>query len=103
MATSETTTVLIFYADDDKDGTRRARMLSAGLTRAGWECRLVNKLGNKLVDLQTVAEHRAIDVPMWLVLRDDVVILRMHGIPSTREAATLLQACAASPAAVHMQ
>ena len=93
VPTKTTRRILLFTADDDIEGYRRARALQAGLTKSGYDCSLVNKLGQELQDLMLVAQHRVVQIPAWIVCdRDGNEILRMLDMPSTAEARRTLEA-----------
>lgn len=79
--------MLLFTSDDDTTNHRRARALATAL---GPMCRVVNKLGHDLDDLLLVALHRVVEVPMWLVVRNHRVLLRLRGIPDAAYARQLL-------------
>ena len=81
---------LVFSADDDIVGHRRARALAGGLTRAGVQAQVVNKLSNRLDELLLVAKYRVVEVPFTVLVQGEAVIGRLQGAPSTREVLALL-------------
>jgi len=87
---SRGTEILLFTTEEDIVNMRRATALAAGLTKAGWSARVVNRLSSDLEELRLAAKHRAIHIPRWLVLhngrtwRDELVM------PTYNEAAKLL-------------
>lgn len=90
---AETATVFIVYADDlPADVCRRAKLTASALKRPGTTTALINKLSSDVEELAVVARYRVLDVPGWLVVRDDTVVLRLSGIPTPREAQQLLDA-----------
>lgn len=92
MAADETR-IYLFYADDDTEGTRRARALQTGLAKAGYDCRLVNKLSRDLGDLMLVAQYRIVEVPTWILIdAEGEELLRMLDMPSTTVAKQYLEA-----------
>lgn len=84
------TQVLLFITEEDLENARRAKTLRAGLERAGWSCRVVNRLSNDLDELRLAARYRAVHVPRWVievsgkVWRDELVM------PSFNEASRVL-------------
>ena len=86
----KTISILLFTTEEDIEQTRRARALRAGLEKAGWQARVVNRLSNNLDELLLAAEHRVVHLPRWLVIDQGEVCHDANTMPSFNEAQRVL-------------
>lgn len=82
--------ILLFMTEEDTENARRARALKAGLEKAGWNARVVNRLSNNLDELLLAAQYRVVHLPRWVVLLDDAVWRDANTMPTYNEATQIL-------------